>query len=219
VRSELESSKKDLSKKENEQLEVMHKYMGDLRRRYHEEQLWQDRWRIYSTFGTWGLIVLNTMVFMISQYMARLRESQRMREIQDSIRQILLTNEGTLRDIQEERQKNSEEKKGGQITKDEQNAMTQKLEQAIVKEASDSPICEDDGLYSDIAPSEQPRKRSSWRYWSTLRQFATNELSRIIPADRITNVDLPSAVLGASVTGIAWLIVAVAMSGKGSDSQ
>ena len=223
VRSELESAKKELSKKENEQLEVMQKYMGDLRRRYHEEQLWQDRWRIYSTFGTWGLIVLNTIVFMISQYMARLRENQRMREIQDSIRQSLLTNEGALRDIQEERQKNSDEKKGGQITKDEQDAMTQKLAQAIVKETSDSPIYEDGSLCSDIAPSEQPRNRSSIlsssRYWSTLRQFATNELSRIIRADRITNVDLPSAVLGASVTGIAWLIVAVAMSGKGSDSQ
>ena len=232
VRSTLESAKKDLSKLENEQLEAMHKYMSDLRRRYHEEQLWQDKWRVYSTLGTWGLIVLNTAVFLISQYMARLREGHRMREIQDYIRQSLLTNEGTLRAI-EERDQNSRENRGGQTANDGQGARTQNVDQNIDKDASDFLMSKEDdadtvvenvgGLYSDITHDKQPRKVSSLlsssRYWCAIRQFATDISSRIIPADRTAKVDLPSAVLGASATGFAWLIVAVVMSEKGSNSR
>ncbi|KAL3777441.1 hypothetical protein ACHAW5_004954 [Stephanodiscus triporus] len=220
VRSELESAKKDLSKLENEQLEAMHKYMSDLRRRYHEEQLWQDKWRVYSTFGTWGLIVLNTVVFLISQYTVRLREGHRMREIQDSIRQSLLKYEGTLRAI-EEREQNSRVNKGGQTTNDERGARTQIVDQNIDNAAA---VVENvGGPCSDITHDKQQRKgsslQSSSHYWSVIRQFATHVSSRIIPADRTTKVDLPSAVLGASATGFAWLVVAVAMSGKGSNSR
>jgi hypothetical protein len=215
VRSELEIAKKDLSKLENEQLEVMHRYMSDLRRRYHEEQLWQDKWRVYSTFGTWGLIVLNTAVFMISQYMARLRETQRMREIQDSIRQSLLTNEGTLR-IQG--QHDGEEIEERKTINNERHAMTLKPDQEIAKDARGSNEASEAGAavenvdcsHTNIAPSDQTERESSllspFRYWSTLRQFATNASSRVIFAERITTVDLPSAVLGASIMGLAWAV-------------
>ena len=102
IRKELENAKKTLANLESEQLSSMHSYMNHLRRRYHEEQLWQDKWRVYSTYGTWILIVLNSLVFLISQYMTRIRESQRMKDVQELVYQSIMANEGTLRAIQEQ---------------------------------------------------------------------------------------------------------------------
>ena len=65
IRNELERAKKELATLENEQTLILNSYMNDLRRRYQEEQLWQERWRIFSTYGTWGLIVLNSIVFLL----------------------------------------------------------------------------------------------------------------------------------------------------------
>jgi hypothetical protein len=248
VRSELDMAKRDLSKLEHDQLEAMHLYMSDLRKRYHEEQLWQDKWRVYSTFGTWGLIVLNTVVFMISQYMARCRESQRMREIQDSIRHSLSTNGGVIQGRHDD-----EHSMERHALNDERLAVTQKPEQDIAEEVrvpndadgTDTAVENEDGSHNGIAPSDQTEMESSLlsplRYWSTLCRFATNTSSRLISAERITTgdlppavvrywstlcqcankssskvvsaekmttVDLPSALLGASITGFAWLVVA-----------
>lgn len=105
IRKDLEIAKKTLASLEAEQLTSMQSYMNHLRRRYHEEQLWQDKWRVYSTYGTWILIGLNTMVFLLSQYMTRLRETQRMKDIQEMVYQSITSNEGTLRVIQEQQQK------------------------------------------------------------------------------------------------------------------
>ena len=57
-------------------------YMNVLRQRYHEETLWQDKWRVLGTYGTWSLIVLNTVVFVGSQYVVRQREHERMETLQ-----------------------------------------------------------------------------------------------------------------------------------------
>ena len=105
IRKDLEIAKKTLASLEAEQLTSMQSYMNHLRRRYHEEQVWQDKWRVYSTYGTWILIGLNTMVFLLSQYMTRLRETQRMKDIQEMVYQSITSNEGTLRVIQEQQQK------------------------------------------------------------------------------------------------------------------
>lgn len=104
IRKDLESAKKALANLEAEQLTSMHNYMNHLRRRYHEEQLWQDKWRVYSTYGTWFLLVFNSMVFLISQYMTRIRESQRMKDVKEMVFQSMMANEGTLRAIQEQQQ-------------------------------------------------------------------------------------------------------------------
>ena len=62
-------------------------YMDALRKRYHEEQIWQDKWRVLSTYGTWGLIVLNTALFCGGQIFHWRREDGRMRLIEDLIRE------------------------------------------------------------------------------------------------------------------------------------
>jgi hypothetical protein len=251
VRSELDAARRDLARLEHEQLDAMHLYMSDLRKRYHEEQLWQDKWRVYSTFGTWGLIALNTVVFMIGQFMARIREGQRMREIQDSIRHGLSTNGGVVRGGPNDGDGGGEGVERHALD-DERCEVARKSEKddvgkvRIFNEADgDGTAVENvDGSRTIIAPSDGTEVESSplspLRHWYTLCQHATNASSRlmsgeritrgdlppavvrywsnlcqcanktskVVSSERITTIDLPSALLGASVTGLAWLVVA-----------
>ncbi len=39
-------------------------------RRYHEEQIWSDRIRRQSTWGTWGLMGVNVLLFLVLQFVA-----------------------------------------------------------------------------------------------------------------------------------------------------
>jgi hypothetical protein len=85
-RNALEQARKDLARTEETLSKKQLEYMNRMRRRYHEEQIWQDQWRVLGTYGTWSLIVLNSCVFLASQYFLRLRENARMKAIEELIR-------------------------------------------------------------------------------------------------------------------------------------
>jgi hypothetical protein len=85
-RNELEQARESLARAEETLSKKQLEYMNRMRRRYHEEQIWQDQWRVLGTYGTWSLIVLNSCVFLASQYFLRLRENSRMKAIEELIR-------------------------------------------------------------------------------------------------------------------------------------
>lgn len=99
IRNNLEIAKSDLSNKEIQLSQYQFEYMNNLRKRYHEEQVWTDKWRILSTYGTWGLIGLNSVVFLVSQYMFRIREVQRMKDFEELLKETLLSNSVALEAI------------------------------------------------------------------------------------------------------------------------
>ena len=47
-------------------------------RRYHEEQIWSDRIRRQSTWGTWGLMGVNILLFLVLQFVAEPWRRRRM---------------------------------------------------------------------------------------------------------------------------------------------
>jgi sensitive to high expression protein 9 len=96
IRTNLEVAKSDLSNKEIQLSKYQMEYMNNLRKRYHEEQVWTDKWRILSTYGTWGLIGLNSIVFLVSQYMFRQREIQRMKDFEGLLKETLVSNSVAL---------------------------------------------------------------------------------------------------------------------------
>ncbi|KAL3917325.1 MAG: hypothetical protein SGARI_007743, partial [Bacillariaceae sp.] len=87
TRTALEQARNDLATAEETLSKRQLEYMNRMRRRYHEEQIWQDQWRVLGTYGTWSLIVLNSCVFLGSQYFLRLRENARMKAIEELIRE------------------------------------------------------------------------------------------------------------------------------------
>jgi sensitive to high expression protein 9, mitochondrial len=65
-------------------------------KRYHEEQVWSDRIRRQSTWGTWGLMGLNVVLFIILQVVA---EPWRRRRL---MRGIAEAESGVLEDVRKE---------------------------------------------------------------------------------------------------------------------
>lgn len=56
-----------LSKAEREAEEAAGKLSKNILSRYHEEQVWSDKIRRMSTWGTWGLMGVNVLLFLIFQ--------------------------------------------------------------------------------------------------------------------------------------------------------
>ena len=72
-RLEHEHSQREIHAKETYQhaeKQMDREYMGlaqSIMERYHEEQLWSDKIRSVSTYGTWALMVLNLVLFIMMQ--------------------------------------------------------------------------------------------------------------------------------------------------------
>ncbi|KAG0087497.1 sensitivity to high expression protein she9 [Podila epicladia] len=65
--------------------------------RYHEEQVWSDKIRAASTYGTWGLITVNVMAFLIVQAFVEPRRRRKQVERYEELVQDL-TERGILPD-------------------------------------------------------------------------------------------------------------------------
>ncbi|KAK3829488.1 MAG: mitochondrial distribution and morphology family 33, partial [Linnemannia elongata] len=60
-------SKQEYKQAEANVEEKSRRLMTIIMERYHEEQVWSDKIRAASTYGTWGLIGMNIMAFLIVQ--------------------------------------------------------------------------------------------------------------------------------------------------------
>lgn len=225
IRQELEAAKQNVTKLESESLASMNSYMNALRKRYHEEQLWADKWRIYSTYMTWGLIVFNSVVFLISQYMLRMRENQRMTDIRGLLEQSLVASEGTLRAVQDQSNigRDSSSHQPISIVEEEDNNETAGDDKDIPKEHIEKESKSHEP--EETTPTPQPQnKQPILKHWTRIKQYATDTSKKHLPVVKQyatdlkkhipENVDLPSAILGGSITGVAWLLAAT-LSGRG----
>ena len=253
IRNELERAKKELATLENEQTLTLNNYMNDLRRRYQEEQLWQERGRIFSTYGTWGVIVLNSIVFLLSQYRLQARETRRMQEMKGLLEQSLMVHEGTFRAIRERQSQNSQQLIGETFVPEEgvmyhkqdggtgdEHAKEEDQSYVAIENEGDTAqnstqLGEGNSQVDKSAPQSTQNGSLSlhWtrrirhyatnnipipneaipRYWSRSRQYVTNVSNNLL-LEKERRIDVPSAVIGASATGVAWLAAAM-LSRKG----
>ena len=209
IRQELEAAKKELLKLETRQVSSMNQYMNDLRRRYQEEQLWQDKWRIYSTFTTWGLIVLNTVVFLVAQYMHRVREAIRVEEFRRLLEASLMANEGTLKVVQEKNREDSQlQKQHQQTTVSEETTPESEQETTPQSDTSSNektPKVDETNSKPNMSSKLQLKSKETPIHRYRGLQYVQGISKRLYCEYK--KVDIPSAILGASVTGASWLVV------------
>lgn len=101
TKRELDTSRIQLKQCEDLQEKTKKEYMDAVRKRYHEEQLWQDKWRVISTYGTWILIGINSIVFLGGQMLHQRREGERIRILSnlmdDKLSRIIASEKVNLR--------------------------------------------------------------------------------------------------------------------------
>ncbi|ROW05417.1 hypothetical protein VSDG_00623 [Cytospora chrysosperma] len=59
-----------LTEAEAEEARLSQSLNSGILKRYHEEQIWSDRIRRQSTWGTWGLMGVNVLLFLVLQFVA-----------------------------------------------------------------------------------------------------------------------------------------------------
>ncbi|KAK4248338.1 Mdm33 family-domain-containing protein [Corynascus novoguineensis] len=60
----------ELTEAEAEEARLSGELNAGILKRYHEEQIWSDRIRRQSTWGTWGLMGVNVVLFLVLQFVA-----------------------------------------------------------------------------------------------------------------------------------------------------
>lgn len=206
IRNEMESAKKNLSLLESQQAGSMHTYMNQLRSRYQEEQLWQDKWRIYSTYMTWGLIFFNSVVFFTGQYFHYMRENQRMCDIKELLEQSLAANLATSRAVQmQNRDTQSVVVEGRKEDKEQDRAPSDQQQQhdESEEEANDVAVivAEEDEEYNK---SQVEGTSPLMIHWIRIHQYI--ESKKILEE----KINLPS------VTGVLWIVTATISTREGS---
>jgi hypothetical protein len=256
-RGELDLARHDLGRSEELLTRSQLDYINKMRRRYHEEQIWQDQWRVLGTYGTWTLIFLNSCVFMGSQFFQIRRERGRIETIERLIRE----NNNSERIIQIEEQKvevdhetsempasamamaieNNADNNNDVIRTESEDENTAKNEEELLKSVDPSEFGQKDtanpeGDDEPNYPLHPTMERigtavasvgsfvNRWEHRVRCRAkelagSANQKLYQALPANiakeipkSVSDIHVPSAVIGASVGGIAALTVSVIFS-------
>ncbi|KAM0432902.1 hypothetical protein ACHAPT_004607 [Fusarium lateritium] len=70
LEGEVVSSQEALTEAEADEQSLSQRLNAGILKRYHEEQIWSDRIRRASTWGTWGLMGMNFILFVVLQFVA-----------------------------------------------------------------------------------------------------------------------------------------------------
>lgn len=107
--------------------------VGAIRDRYHEEQIWSDKIRRASTYGTWAVLVMNVAALFLAQAFFEPRKRQK---IVDGVDERL----GRAMQTQDTRLEESQRQVNERLDRQEQNMMLlgQQLE-GVISQNSQSP--------------------------------------------------------------------------------
>lgn len=70
LEGEVAAAHESLTEAEAEEQSLGQRLSAGILKRYHEEQIWSDRIRRASTWGTWGLMGMNFVLFVVLQFVA-----------------------------------------------------------------------------------------------------------------------------------------------------
>ncbi|KAG5935118.1 hypothetical protein E4U53_000505 [Claviceps sorghi] len=70
LEGEVAKAQEALTESEIEEQSLSQRLNAGILKRYHEEQIWSDRIRRASTWGTWGLMGMNFLLFVVLQFFA-----------------------------------------------------------------------------------------------------------------------------------------------------
>lgn len=172
-------------------------YMNIMRQRYHEEQVWQEKWRMWGTYGTWSLIVLNGIVFIGSQLFHQRREYLRLKAMEEMITSKLQSLQQGMTRLAA----SSEESERAEREKEKQKNMTDKSPVPVKSdEDQQNGLGSDNILESSEAYTIESTKTGTQKLGSKLRmRFEALKNAEVAMKIQTLTKDVhgPSVILGA----------------------
>ncbi|RDA95125.1 hypothetical protein CP533_2160 [Ophiocordyceps camponoti-saundersi (nom. inval.)] len=96
LEGEVTAAQEALTEAEADEQRLSQRLNAGILKRYHEEQIWSDRIRRASTWGTWGLMGMNFVLFVVLQFVA---EPWRRRRL---VRGVVEEERGVLQEVRDE---------------------------------------------------------------------------------------------------------------------
>lgn len=200
-----------LTEAEAEEARLSQALNNGILRRYHEEQIWSDRIRRQSTWGTWGLMGVNVLLFLVLQFVAEPWKRNRL------MKGIAAEEKAALEAVRKE----LEDVKGALVRREESEALAgTEAEAARVKAAA---VVEEAGveaapvvsLVTEPVESLPAPIKVSWQEFLTTPKLWGPALEDLYSERRIdlrmrdaSLLALEGAVTGAAVVGsVAFILM------------
>ncbi|KAK8080464.1 sensitive to high expression protein 9 [Apiospora hydei] len=198
-------SARELEEAERETERLNHDLSSGILARYHEEQIWSDKIRRMSTWGTWGLMGVNVLLFLVLQFGAEpWRRARLVRGFEQKVREAL-EEERIARDFEREEER-QQRQQAEALTTAAAHATTPAATEIT---GSPDPVIMAEGIPVEIDSAESASTpAASWREMittpSTWKDAARDLVSDRKVAIRMRDVSLVAlegVAAGAAVAG------------------
>ncbi|KAI1334043.1 hypothetical protein F5Y15DRAFT_403210 [Xylariaceae sp. FL0016] len=168
--------------------------------RYHEEQIWSDKIRRMSTWGTWGLMGVNVLLFLLLQFGAEpWRRRRLVRGFEDKVREAINAERETM------------ERKWAEISNELKGYSAPDTATKAVEVATPASVEEPEKVFEEV----QRAPPASWRKvlgnpsrWKPALADLFSERKVAIPMRDVSLVALEGMAAGAAITGsIAFYLI------------
>ncbi|KAK8051899.1 hypothetical protein PG993_003284 [Apiospora rasikravindrae] len=204
-------SARELEEAERETERLNHDLSSGILARYHEEQIWSDKIRRMSTWGTWGLMGVNVLLFLVLQFGAEpWRRARLVRGFEQKVREAL-EEERIARDFEREEERQQRQQAEAFTTAAQGPAVAAHATTPAVAEITSSPdpVIMAEGIPVEIDSAESVfTPAASWREMittpSTWKDAARDLVSDRKVAIRMRDVSLVAlegVAAGAAIAG------------------
>jgi She9 / Mdm33 family len=206
ARHQLVSTRKELRKAEEEASRCQQEFMDVMRQRYHEEHVWQEKWRMLGTYGTWILIGLNSIAFFGTQFFHQAREVKRLKAIEELItdnqqkmQQIITSNQsGAMHSVSSMSIEN-----GSKVSGDESKELMK--DKALLDTQKEGDSLEE---VAESSVKEKSQKAVRSEKMSVFLEDFGNKFDALRNA-LINDVHIPSVLVGAAASASLFCIVVI----------
>ncbi|KAI1142181.1 Mdm33 family-domain-containing protein [Hypoxylon sp. FL0543] len=175
--------------------------------RYHEEQIWSDKIRRMSTWGTWGLMGVNVLLFLVFQFGAEpWRRKRLVKGFEEKVREAL-EEERRLEQALREREGELERRRAAELAAASAPAEVPVAVEAVDAEKAQAESRPEEPAREDIT-EELPRIKISWRealsdpdYWRAVYADLSSDRKVAIRIRDVSLIALESAAAGAAIVG------------------
>jgi sensitive to high expression protein 9, mitochondrial len=192
--------------------------------RYHEEQIWSDKIRRMSTWGTWGLMGVNVVIFLVFQFgFEPWRRRRLVRGFEEKVQEALRREKESLALAREEGEMDQEglkrrsEEDGARL-----GALVASGMEELESECDDSPesdapavgavaavISNDakESIEAETAPKSSPQFGLDVHKWkSGVLDLFSDQITSLRKKD-VTIIALEGAATGAGIVGLIMLVI------------
>ena len=187
--------------------------------RYHEEQIWSDKIRRMSTWGTWGLMGMNVLLFMVFQIgVEPWRRKRLVKGFEDKVMEALeregaATNAATGAALAALQASHAGATSGANNTSPaEQNIVPADIEAAAERVRSEEVAVEAEASPNSSASAVEDATPPAWSFAGIIKKYS-DRITDLFSGREITirKVDLTTAAIEGTFAGLAMASIVAAI--------